>query len=96
MDLDVQRASLWKRIAAWVFDSILVIVLAVGIGVVLSAAFGYDGYSARLDEIYAKYESQYGVVFAVTPEEYATMVKNTEAASDNITLHPSHQKSKRR
>ena len=73
MDLDVQQASLWKRIAAWVFDSILVIVLAVGIGVVLSAAFGYDGYSARLDEIYAKYESQYGVVFAVTPEEYASM-----------------------
>ena len=32
----------------------------------------------------------------ITPEEYATMVKNTEAASDNITLHPSHQKSKRR
>ena len=73
MDLDVQRASLWKRIAAWVFDSILVAVLAVGIGVVLSAAFGYDGYSARLDEIYAKYESQYGVVFAVTPEEYESM-----------------------
>lgn len=32
----------------------------------------------------------------ITPEEYATMVKNTEAASDNITLHPSHQKSRRR
>ena len=32
----------------------------------------------------------------ITPEEYATMVKNTEAASDNIPLHPSHQKSRRR
>ena len=88
MDLDVQRASLWKRIAAWVFDSILVIVLAVGIGVVLSAAFGYDGYSARLDEIYTKYESQYGVVFAVTPEEYASMtpeeIENYNTAYDAL------------
>ena len=32
----------------------------------------------------------------ITPEEYATMVRNTEDASDNITLHPSHQKSRRR
>ncbi|MBQ7812488.1 MAG: M23 family metallopeptidase [Bacteroidales bacterium] len=32
----------------------------------------------------------------ITPEEYAAMVKNTEAASDNITLHPSHQKPKGR
>lgn len=32
----------------------------------------------------------------ITPEEYSTMVKNTEAASDNITLHPSHQKSRKR
>ena len=73
MDLDVQRASLWKRIAAWVFDSILVAVLAVGIGVLLSAVFGYDGYSTRLDEIYAAYEAEYGVVFSVTPEEYESM-----------------------
>lgn len=88
MDLDVQRASLWKRIAAWMFDSILVAVLAVGIGAVLSAAFGYDGYSTRLDEIYAKYELQYGVVFAVTPEEYESMtpeaIENYHAAYDAL------------
>ena len=73
MDLDVQQASLWKRIAAWLFDSILVAVLAVGVGVVLSAVFGYDGYSTRLDEIYADYETSYGVVFSVTAEEYEGM-----------------------
>ena len=82
MDLDVQRASLWKRIAAWVFDSILVAVLAVGIGALLSAVFGYDGYSAQLDEIRAKYESDYGVVFSVTAEEYDAM---TEAERANYT-----------
>ena len=32
----------------------------------------------------------------ITPEEYSTMVSNTADASDNITLHPSHQKGKGR
>ena len=32
----------------------------------------------------------------ITTEEYAAMVRNTEDASDNITLHPSHQKSRKR
>lgn len=32
----------------------------------------------------------------ITVDEYATMVRNTEEASDNITLHPSHQKSRGR
>ena len=27
----------------------------------------------------------------ITPEEYATMVRNTEKESDNVTLHPSHK-----
>ena len=28
----------------------------------------------------------------ITPEEYSAMVRNTAEASDNVTLHPSHQK----
>ena len=28
----------------------------------------------------------------ITPEEYSTMVRNTAETSDNVTLHPSHQK----
>lgn len=28
----------------------------------------------------------------ITPEEYSTMVRNTAEVSDNVTLHPSHQK----
>lgn len=83
MDLDVQRAGLWKRIAAWMFDSILVVVLAVGIGVILSAAFGYDGYSGRLNEIYATYEAEYGVVFAVTPDAYGAMSAEERANYEN-------------
>ena len=70
MSYDIQKASIWKRIAAWLFDMILMSVLVVGCGLLLSWVLGYDGYSAALDEAYAQYETQYGVVFDITQEEY--------------------------
>ena len=32
----------------------------------------------------------------ITPEEYATMVQDIADASERVTLHPSHQKKKRK
>ena len=88
MNLDVQWAGLWKRIASWVFDSILVADLAVGIGAGLSALFGYDGYSNRLDAIYTEYETKYGIVFTVTADEYESMTdderQNYQSAYDAL------------
>lgn len=80
MDLDIQRASLWKRIAAWMFDFILTGMLAVGVGVLLSAVLGYDGYSEQLSDLYSRYETEYGVVFQIPQEEYSAM---TEEARQN-------------
>jgi len=56
MAVDIQKASIWKRTAAWMFDGILVSVLAVGIGFLLSMLLGYDNYSETLDLAYAEYE----------------------------------------
>lgn len=57
MVYDLQKASLWKRIAAWMFDGILTCILAVGFGVLLSVLLGYDGYSEQVDAAYAQYPS---------------------------------------
>lgn len=70
---DIQKAGFWKRIAAWMFDSILLSVLIVGFGLLLSWFLGYDGYSSQLDKAYAQYESQYGVVFDISQSEYAEL-----------------------
>ena len=80
MTNDLQKAGLWKRTAAWMFDSILTVILAVGLGVVLSALLGYDGVSARVDEAYARYETQYGVAFEISQEEFEAM---TQAQREN-------------
>ena len=73
MIYDLQKAGLWKRIAAWMFDGILTGILAVGFGVLLSMLLGYDGYSQALDDSYARYETEYGIVFDISAEEYAAM-----------------------
>ena len=77
---DLQKASLWKRIAAWMFDGILLGILAVGIGVLLSWMLGYDAHSESLNAAYAQYESQYGVIFEISQGEYEAM---TDAAREN-------------
>ena len=82
MVYDLQKASLWKRIAAWMFDGILVSVLAVGIGFLLSMLLGYDNYSETLDLAYAEYEAQYAVTFDITQEEYEAMTA-TELSAYN-------------
>ncbi len=70
---DIQQAGIWKRIAAWMFDMILMSVLVVGCGLLLSWALGYDDYSAAVDEAYARYETMYGIKFDITQEEYLAM-----------------------
>ena len=82
MIYDLQKAGLWKRTAAWMFDGILTTILAVGFGVLLSMLLGYDAYSQTLDDAYARYETEYGIAFDISQEEYAAMAQE-QAASYN-------------
>jgi uncharacterized RDD family membrane protein YckC len=80
MNQTLQKASLSKRIAAWMFDGIMTAILAIGLGLLLSAVLGYDRYSDDLNAAYEKYETQYGVTFEISYEEYEAM---TQAEKDN-------------
>ena len=75
MRTDLQRASFWKRISAWLFDSILLVSVAVLFGLLLSWALGFDGYYDRLDQFYASYESRYEIDFELTNEAYEAMTQ---------------------
>jgi len=82
MGVDLQKAGLWKRIAAWLFDGILMSILAVGVGVLLAAVLRYDSYSTALDNAYASYESQYGIVFDISQQDYAALTDQQRQAYD--------------
>lgn len=75
MIYDLQKASFWKRIASWMFDSILVGVLAVGFGLLLSVILGYDKHSQRVEDAYNLYETKYGISFEITQEAYEAMTE---------------------
>lgn len=73
MVYDLQKASMWKRASAWLLDMILLGIVAVGFAWLISGTMHFDTYSGALDEAYLKYETQYGMSFSITQEEYAAM-----------------------
>lgn len=60
MVVDLQKAGLWKRLAAWMLDVIVIAMIAVGCAVVLSWALNYDSYvdayQAKNDYYIQKYD----------------------------------------
>ncbi|MBR6525068.1 MAG: RDD family protein [Clostridia bacterium] len=73
MIYDLQRASMWKRISAFLFDGILLGIVAVLMALGLSLMVGYDTYSDTVDEAYVRYGEEYGVEFDVSLAEYESM-----------------------
>ncbi len=70
MIYDLQKASVWKRIAAGIFDLIMLVTLCVGVAFLFSAAFDYDSHNQTFEDCYNKYEESYGVDFNISGEAY--------------------------
>lgn len=88
MIYDLQRASMLKRISAWLLDAILLCIVATLMAFLLSAALNYDSYDARLEARYAHFEAEYGVTRNLTQAQVDAMSSeeraNLEAASKAI------------
>jgi len=70
MIYDLQKASMWKRISAFLFDAVLLGIAAVLFAWCLSGVLGYDGYSDALDAAYVRYGEMYGVDLNLSLTEY--------------------------
>ena len=92
MIYDLQRASMLKRISAWLLDAILLCICATLMAFFLSAALNYDQYSEQLDARYAYFEAEYGVSRNLTQSQIEAMSANQlaqlEAASQAISEDP--------
>lgn len=82
MHTELQKASLWKRFAAWMLDAMLLSILVVGIAFFLSSLLGYDAYNETLEAAYARYETEYGVTFDLAQEEYLALSPQEKQAYD--------------
>ena len=79
---DLQKASMWKRISAALFDGILLSIAAVLFAWLLSVIVQYDTPAAVLNESYAKYEEAFGVDFDITATAYEAMSPEEKANLD--------------
>ena len=73
MAVSLQRAGMWKRISAFLFDAILLGILAVLFAFLLSSVLGYDRYVDTLNRCYEAYGEQYGVDFQTSLSQYDSM-----------------------
>ena len=73
MICDLQKASMWKRISAFLFDAIMLAIAAVLFAWLISIAVQYDVPAAQLEASYAKYEEAYGVDFQMPLEAYEAL-----------------------
>lgn len=100
MAINIQKASFWKRISAFMCDGILVFFLCLIFMLIFLSAFGYDTKSAQFTEYRNKYAIEYGIDVdmteeefnALTPEQQETYEKNFQAANEALAKDKDAQK----
>lgn len=68
--MDIQNANLWKRGSAYLFDIMLLVMLAVFIATGLASLLDYDAKAVQLEECYNQVEQQYNIDFDITEEDF--------------------------
>lgn len=77
MTYSLQKASIWKRISAFLFDAVILFTIAIGIAAVISAIIGYDDTAAsyealenyHLKQVEEEYK-EFGISFDKPRESY--------------------------
>lgn len=82
MIYDLQKASLWKRISAFLFDFILLGIASVLFAWLLSMALGYNGAQQRLEDQYTRFSQQYGIDLKMSLDEYQALDEEDLARMD--------------
>lgn len=82
MIYDLQKASILKRLSAYILDLILLLVLITGIAFVLSAVLNFNHWNQTVTDGYAQYETQFGVSLDITQDTYNALNAEEKAVYD--------------
>ena len=90
--LDLQRAGMWKRLSAALFDSIILFTVIVGMALLLSSVLDYDSHVSRMNELEQQYGEEFGVDLNITLEELKALSEEErqvyEAADEAYSQDP--------
>ena len=76
---DLQRASVLKRIAAFMFDTMMLVIAFSLFAALFSWISGYNRHSAEYEAIRLSYEEEYGIQLDITAEEYEKLSDEVKA-----------------
>lgn len=80
--LDIQRASLLKRLSAALLDFILLLILSVGAGWLTSLISNYDEHINKVEEYYNYYNEKYDIDLLGTSDKYKDLNEDEQRAYD--------------
>ena len=80
--LDIQRASLLKRLSAALLDFILLLILSVGAGWLTSVICNYDSHIKKIEEYYEYYNEKYDIDLLGTSDKYKDLNEEEQKAYD--------------
>ena len=86
MIYDLQKASIWKRISAGLFDFIILGMLCVGFAALLSLVLGSDAHNDNLEKFYVEYGEEMNVDFNISQEDYYALSESERARYDQALL----------
>ena len=77
---DLQKASILKRISAYLLDIIVFLILVTFIGALAAQAVGYEDQLTLHNAHYQKYYDEYGIKPNITQEEYNNLTEKEKSA----------------
>lgn len=83
MIYDLQKASMLKRVSAFMLDIILMVILITGFAWGISSALNFTETADSLDGVIASYEEKFGIDFGITSEQYNEMTEEEQKHFDN-------------
>ncbi len=84
MIYDLQKASMLKRISAYILDLILLLIVMTGAAFLLSTLFNYDSYAETLERIYSEYETEYGIDLDISSEDFAALSREEQKVYEDV------------
>ena len=82
MRFDIQKADFWKRLSAFMFDALMLFMLAIGVAAVLSTCLSYNKHAEAMVDIESEYAEKYNINLNLTPEEYEKLSDEEKAVFD--------------
>ena len=82
MSFSIQKASFWKRISAYMIDTVLMIFLALALSLLTHTIFKVDENIEKVNAFKTQYAQDYGVDLELAQQDSSTIAKEDKAAYD--------------